>query len=423
MLEPNSEHDMPHPLLLGTILTHTMRHYLLNPTRWLRPFQGFYALTTADFIVRSAYQMGKTPLLPIFAATLGASGVLLGLIVSVSTLTGMVLKPVVGWLSDRSSRRLWLFIGTGFFTLMPFAYWLIYTPTQLFWLRIIHGTSTAIYGPVTLAYIAEHSKRSVAESMSWFELARKGGYIVGPALAGWLLLYISPAMVFSIIGLLSALAFVPIAALPEVTRQPSDSNTVSSKGFGQFWQLLRRSPAIWGVGGLEASHYVVAYAIKAFLPVYALAAGVNVALVGLFFSLLDAVDALLRPFAGRFGDRWGYSPMIALGMALFAAGVWWLAGLEASHSMMAVALLLGVGQALVFSSTLPLVVANVDEDNIGTRIGLVGTWQNGGKVVGPVLGGLLMQHWGYQGSLQLLSGMMALLALFLWQRAYVLSKP
>jgi len=56
-------------------------------------FRNFLYVTFADFIARTAYQMGKTPLLPIFAATLGATDTLLGFIVSVSTLTGMVLKP------------------------------------------------------------------------------------------------------------------------------------------------------------------------------------------------------------------------------------------------------------------------------------------------------------------------------------------
>ena len=65
-------------------------------------------ITLADFIVRTGYQMGKTPLLPIFAATLGAGDILLGLIVSVSTLTGMLLKPTFGLLSVRWGRRWWL---------------------------------------------------------------------------------------------------------------------------------------------------------------------------------------------------------------------------------------------------------------------------------------------------------------------------
>ena len=58
-------------------------------------------ITGADFLVRCAYQVGKAPVLPLFAAALGAGEVFLGLIVSVSTLTGMLLKPLFGVLSDR----------------------------------------------------------------------------------------------------------------------------------------------------------------------------------------------------------------------------------------------------------------------------------------------------------------------------------
>ena len=74
----------------------------------------------ADFLVRSAYQMGKTPLLPIFAASLGAGDSFVGLIISVSTLTGMIFKPVIGFLSDTWGRKSWLLVGTAFFTFMPF---------------------------------------------------------------------------------------------------------------------------------------------------------------------------------------------------------------------------------------------------------------------------------------------------------------
>ena len=57
---------------------------------------NFGNVTFADFIVRAAYQMGKKPLLPLFAASLGAGDLLLGTILSVSTLTGMFLKPFIG---------------------------------------------------------------------------------------------------------------------------------------------------------------------------------------------------------------------------------------------------------------------------------------------------------------------------------------
>ena len=40
-----------------------------------------------------------------------------------------------------------------------------------------------------------------------------GGYIVGPALAGWLLLSIDPVWVFTLIGFISCIAFIPILRL------------------------------------------------------------------------------------------------------------------------------------------------------------------------------------------------------------------
>jgi MFS family permease len=105
---------------------------------------GLLKISAADFIVRTAYQMGKTPLLPLFAAGLGASATFLGLVVSVSTLTGILLKPLFGFLSDRWGRWIWLLVGTLLFTGIPFLYTFIKTPQELLILRLIHGLATAI---------------------------------------------------------------------------------------------------------------------------------------------------------------------------------------------------------------------------------------------------------------------------------------
>ena len=58
--------------------------------------------------------------------------------------------------------------------------------------------ATAIYGPVTLAYVAEQARRGRAERLAWFGTARNPGYIVGPAAAGWMLLTMEPVTVFTV---------------------------------------------------------------------------------------------------------------------------------------------------------------------------------------------------------------------------------
>ena len=364
-------------------------------------FRNFFYVTLADFIARAAYQMGKTPLLPIFAATLGATDALLGFIISVSTLTGMILKPLIGVLSDRWGRRWWLIIGTAFFAIVPFFYLWVHTPEQLIMIRVIHGLATAIYGPVTVAYIAEQTQQQRAERLGWFGLARSGGYIVGPALAGMLLISLQPVMVFPIIGLMSLLAFVPIFLVGERPNGEqaaiSPRNTVSL--FTQIRQALHAGSTestIWLAGGLEATAYIALYAIKAFLPIYALTAGVDLVAVGFFFSVQETALILLKPAGGRLGDRLGYWQTIAGGMLIMAIALPLLALTHSLWSLFAISILLGMGQALVFPATIALAATQIDERHMGAAIGLIGTLQNGGKVIGPLLGGVLIRWLGYE---------------------------
>jgi MFS family permease len=336
--------------------------------------------------------MGKTPLLPLYAASLGAGDALLGFIVSVSTLTGMFLKPFVGVLSDRWGRRGWLLVGTAFFALMPLVYRFVHTPEQLFALRIAHGLATAIYGPVTLAYVSEQSARGRAERLAWFASARNAGYIVGPAVAGWMLLSMDPVTVFTVIGLLSSAAFLPILLLPESRRTdvrgrlPIVRDALASLGAGG------RTGAVWLAGGLEAATFMALYAAKAFLPIFALAAGFNVALVGAFFAVQGAAQMVLNPIGGRIGDRAGYVVAVPLGMTVLAVALSVLPLARNGLAMISLAIAMGAAQALVFPSTIAMVSARVREGRVATGMGLVGTMRNAGKVAGPVAAGALI-HW------------------------------
>ncbi len=366
--------------------------------------RNFLSVTAADFLARTAYQMGKAPLLPIFAASLGATDLLLGLIVSVSTVTGMVLKPLVGALSDRWGRRSWLLVGTAFFAFMPFVYRTITSPEQLFYVRIIHGMATAIYGPVTLAYVTEQAGARRAQGLGWFGLARSGGYIVGPMLAGFLLLVLEPVQVYTVIGLMGCATFVPILFLDDrrLTTEPIARRRREGLVALAGLRAGVSTGALWLAGGLEALTYVALYAMKAFLPIYALSIGINVALVGSFFAVQEAIVALAKPVAGQIGDRIGYRLAIGSGMVVIGLALPLLAaGASATH-LMVLALFLGLGQALIFPSTTALVSVQIGGPYTGAGMGLLGTLQNGGKVVGPLLGGLLVAELGYGAMFALL---------------------
>lgn len=376
--------------------------------------RNFAYVTTADFLVRSAYQIGKTPLLPIFAATLGATDAFLGFIVSVSTLTGMLLKPLIGIFSDRWGRRAWLIIGTAFFAAIPFAYRFVHTPEQLVAVRIVHGLATAIYGPVTLAYVAEQAQNRRAERLGIFSMARSAGYIVGPAAAGWLLLTMDPVAVFTLIGIISSIAFLPVLLLSEPTPVRIKARPPLKQQITEALKAGGRTPAVWLSGGLEATMYVALYAIKAFLPIYALSIGVNVVLVGLFFALQEAVHLLLKPLGGRLGDRLGYLRLIYGGMVLLGVTLPLLTMMKSGLGLMLPAIFMGVAQAIVFPSTVALVSTKVDAGNIGAGMGIIGTLKNAGKVAGPILGGLLIAWLNFNLTLWAMGALLLLSVPIIW---------
>jgi len=359
--------------------------------------RSFLAITTADLIVRSAYQMGKTPLLPIFAATLGATDLYLGFIVSVSTLTGMVMKPAVGMLSDRWGRRLWLLLGTALFAVVPFFYLFIQTPEQLLGMRLVHGTATAIYGPVTVAYVVEITSKKRGESLGWFSMARSGGYIIGPALGGWLLLTLSAPVVFIIIGGISLLAFIPIQLLGETNPRPAGKRRPWRIQFRQAARAAGRSTALWLAGGLEVIMFMALYAVKAFLPVYGLSLGMNAVQVGLYFALQEGVTVLIKPVCGRFGDRSGHLPAVFGGMMLLALALLVVGATGSLSLLFFSAVLAGVGQAFIAPNSIGLLSDQLQTKHLGSSLGVLGTLQNGSKVAGPLLAGVLVRWFDYTG--------------------------
>lgn len=372
--------------------------------------RGFWNLFGTDMIVRTGYQMGKTPALPMFAAAIGAGELMIGTIVAVSTMTGMVAKPLVGALSDRWGRRLWFLAALVLFAGTPFLYQLIETPEQLLALRLFHGSATAIFGPVTLAIVAEMARTGRATRLAWFEMAREFGYLAAPTIAGWMLLtFEDPADLFTVIGLFSCFAFVPALF---IRFEPTPMQAEPARRPGLLRQLaagLAHTASrveMWVAGLLEMMVYSVTYGLKAFLPLFVVKiAGFSWLDAGLFFTVQEAAHMATRPIGGPIGDRVGYLPAIAAGIAVLGAALLWLPAVSGAGALLVVAALSGVGQGLIFPSTVAMVGNAVGSGHLGLGLGIYGTLKNLGKVAGPLAAGALLEFMAYEALFRSLAGL------------------
>lgn len=358
---------------------------------WRQP-AGFWALFCTDLIVRTGYQMAKSPVLPLLAAALGANKVTIGVIVGVSTLTGTVFKPFVGALSDRWGRRAWFFTALCLFAGFPFLYRFVHTPDDLMILRILHGSATAIFGPVTLAIVTEFDRAQRATRLGIYEMARGGGHLIAPALAGALLATTDASTVFTVVGLLSCAAMIPAVFVPfDSSRIESVERPSILRQLAGGFRHAAGCAEIWGVGALEFAVYGSLYSLKAFLPIFALQAGYGVWAAGLFFTLQEGAHLLVRPFGGRTADRHGASPTIALGLVAIGTALILLPSAPTATALLVLAVLVGIGQGLTFPATVSVISNTISADHIGLGLGVYGALRNSGKVAGPIIIGALLE--------------------------------
>ncbi|MEV0090628.1 MFS transporter [Streptomyces sp. NPDC050738] len=100
--------------------------------------------------------------------------------------------------------------------------------------------------------------------------------------------------------------------------------------------------------------------------------------------------------AGSSADRYGRKKMLAAGLALFGIGSLVAALAQSSAQLIAARAGMGIGGALLITTTLAVVVQIFDDAERVKAIGLWATVNSLGFAVGPLIGGFMLNHfwWG-----------------------------
>ncbi len=362
-------------------------------------------LWTTDLINRSMYMSGKF-VLPFFASNLGANSILIGTISSISAITGMILKPIIGVIGDAGNKIKLLLFACIIFAFTPFLYLFISEPFHLISIRLFHGLATAIFGPITLAVIASIYINNRATYLGWFGTARSMGYVLGPVIGGGLLIFFKSEYIFLITGIISLISFIPMLFLLLGKSKIENSQQQSFEKFkiNLFQNLstdihkLILTPQLWIVIIIEWCFYSVFYAMKIFIPLYLVNSGYNTFFAGSFITVIELIHILLRPAGGIVGDKSGYYPSIIFGLLILGLSMFFVSLSFDKTILIIPAFLIGISQALVLPSSMALAANTVNKDRISTTMGLIGSFRNGGKIFGPVLIGYLINVYNYQST-------------------------
>ncbi len=373
---------------------------------------AFVAIVLASLLSRLGYQMARSPVLPAFAADLGALPELIGVIVAASTLTGVFFKLPSGALSDVVGRKRMMILGALFFAAPPFLYLFVDDPWSLLVLRFVHGFATAIFSPVASAYVASLSETGRGARLGWFSSANDVGATGGPLVGGFLLYFTaSYPITYLTVGALGVLTLLVVLLLPDVDPPMRQTKTFAARAaeLRQGTAEVFRTPPIFIAAGIEAVMYLGYGAFLGFLPIYAKTVGLNDAQIATVLGAQLVLAMVAKPISGRLSDRVGRIPMIVVGLLLCATALPVIFRSESLTAFALAAAVLGLGVGAVTPVTNALIADLAFAHNLGAAMGVFGTIWDIGEATGPIIAGFLIGRLGYATTFDVLAGVTALI--------------
>ena len=345
----------------------------------------FYTLNLAIFT--SMLGMGIViPFMPIYAKTLGATGVSIGIFFASFPLAQMAFMPTIGRLSDQRGRKAFIAAGLLLSSLTSLAY--VYAPNIMYLTlgRFFQGLAVALILPIAAAYVgdlAPPEKRG--ELMGIFNLFLTSSIGIGPLAGGWLSDTYGMAASFYLMGGLNLVAFVFVFFFLDEVRSAHEARQQPPS----YRELLSRP----GVRGIALYRMVTAIQMGlwfSFLPLLAVEVlHISQSRIGIIMAVYMLANSLVQVPFGRLADRHSKRTLIIISgyLASFA-----FVTILFSHSFLDLLLIsgfAGVMGALAGPALTAIAAEEGQRGGMGAIMGVLNMALSAGMMLGPVLAGLL----------------------------------
>lgn len=343
--------------------------------------------------------ISKSPVLPLFAAHLGADPTGVGFVAAVSAFTGVVFSIPAGILSDRLGKRKMLIFSSCIFSTAPFLYLAVTQIWQLAVVRFFHGFATAIFIPVAMALVSQTFHKERGEKMGWFSTATLVGRFMAPLIGGSIIgaLAFNPGQSYRVVYIvcgaagLITLLFTTMIPQPEKSQRQARPWADTMKTF----KAVLADRTILITCAVEAAILFAYGTFETFLPLYSVSIGLSPYEVGIFLSAQVITLALSKPVMGRFSDRHGRRPQIFAGALVGAACIGSFSLFKSFVPLLALSMAFGMGLSIVTSATSAYIADLSSIEARGSAMGLLGSIMDIGHTTGPLFSGVIATHFGY----------------------------
>jgi len=316
--------------------------------------------------------MSSHMFIPLFSTELGASSFQVGMVGAAFGFAYLFSSLFFGWKSDLLGRLLFIRIGLALSSFAFLAQTLSFSLATLFVIRALVGFSLGISTAALTAYIYE-SKGDMGKFSSYGSLGWIGGAVAAAILTAYNTL-------FTFSALLCFVAFLVSLCMRErISPEP--------KNIPQPLMVIRRNRGVLFAFFLR---HLGATATWIILPLFFATLGASKTWIG----LLWIINFVFQFIAMRFVERFSEKTVFLIGQVLSVVVFLGYAVSNYYLQVIPLQVLLGFSWAFLYVGSLLIVLRSGEEK--GTASGVFFSAINLSGAVGPLLGGLISQFFGYR---------------------------
>jgi len=335
------------------------------------------------------------PLLAYYAKSFNASDQVIGVLVATYSLCQFIASPILGDLSDRFGRRpLLLYSQMGScagFILLGTA---LHLSHPLFWLFVARAIDGFSGGNITIAqaYISDVTEpQERAKSYGLIGVAFGLGFLVGPALGGFLSRFGYDVPAYAAAGFSFASIMATTFLLPETQHRPDEDRRAGLFAYRrviEFMKLaeLRKLLLVFLFFALPFSLYVSMFALYAYHQL-----NFTAEQTGYFLGFVGFLGILWQGgFVGPIVKRAGERRTLLMGLTASAVGILLIVWVDVWWKLIFVALFFSFGNSLTRPSLTSLVTQAAPVNRRGGVLGVTSSIESFSRIVSPIMGGWII---------------------------------
>jgi DHA1 family multidrug resistance protein-like MFS transporter len=353
------------------------------------------------------------PVFPFLIDQLGASGSALGLLVASAALTEFLFGPIWGSISDRVGRKPILMIGMFGYALSMFLFGIANQIWLLILFRALSGVLSSATISTTMAYIGDStSEKARGGGMGILGAVAGAGTVIGPGIGGLLAggSLSTPFFVSTILALFSVLlvAWLLPESLPIEARSLQEQK-IKLIRLGELWRAL-----MGPIGLLLLIAFLATFGTSNFESIFGLymlnKLNYGPEQVGGILTLVGAIALIGRGLlTGFVTAHWGEPTVIKTSLIVGAVG---FVLLLLANTYATVLLTTGIFTCSItfLRPSIHSLASKRTNVGQGASLGLSNSFVSLGRVVGPIVAGIIFD---INPNFPYLSGALILCAVFI----------